>query len=67
MKTACECVDPACAAHPGISTCHALGLIILRSVDLPDATGTLLCAQCRDVALDSGRFEAGRLGARSTR
>ena len=65
MKTTCECVDPACSAHPGVAKCDALGLIILRSVDQPDSTGTLMCAQCRDVALESGRYDAGRLGARS--
>ncbi len=64
MKTACECDDPGCAAHPGVAKCDALGLIILRRVEVPDGAGTLLCAGCRDVALDSRRFEAGRLGAR---
>ncbi len=65
MKTVCECTDSTCTAHPGIAKCDALGLIVLRSVDAPDAVGTLMCARCRDVALDSGRFDAGRLGARS--
>lgn len=67
MKTICECADPKCAAHLGIGVCAALGLIILRNVDKPDSTGTLMCAECRDIALDSGRFDAGRLGARSRR
>lgn len=67
MKTTCECVDANCAAHPGVASCDALGLIILRRVDVPDHAGTLMCAECRDRALDSGRFDAGRLGARATR
>lgn len=65
MKTTCECTDSTCSAHPGVAQCDNLGLIILRSVDKPDSQGTLMCAQCRDIALDSGRFDAGRLGARS--
>ena len=67
VKTTCECTDPECKAHAGVSTCEELGLIILRRVDVPDSAGTLMCAGCRDNALDSGRFEAGRLGARTTR
>ena len=67
MKTACECADPACAAHRGVAKCDALGLIILYCVEELDHTGTLMCAQCRDGALESGRFDAGRLGARSVR
>lgn len=65
MKTACECTDAACSAHPGVAKCAGLGLIILRNVEMPDSQGTLMCAACRDVALDSGRFDAGRLGARA--
>jgi hypothetical protein len=67
LKTTCECSDTTCTAHPGVAMCGALGLIILRCVDEPDGSGTLMCAQCRDRALDSGRFDAGRLGARPTR
>ena len=67
MKTTCECADPWCAAHRGVRACEALGLIVLRRVDHQDGAGTLMCAACRDGALDSGRYDAGRLGARSTR
>ena len=66
MKTACECADKDCTAHSGVAKCEELGLIILRRVDGADRTGTLMCALCRDYALDSGRYDAGRLGARST-
>ncbi len=66
MKTNCECAEPTCAHHLG-RACPDLGLIILFNVDVPDHTGTLMCATCRDQALDSGRYDAGRLGARSTR
>ena len=65
MKTICECTDLTCTGHPGMPKCDDLGLIILRRVDPPDHTGTLMCARCRDRALDSGQFDAGRLGARS--
>ena len=67
MKTTCECADPACSAHPGVAKCDALGLIILRCVDEPGRGGTLMCAACRDRALDSGRYDAGRLGSRMIR
>jgi hypothetical protein len=67
VKTTCECADTTCVAHLGVAKCEALGLIILRRVDVPDHSGTLMCAECRDRALDSGQFDAGRLGARSTR
>ena len=40
MKTACECTDAACSAHPGVAKCAGLGLIILRNVDMPDSQGT---------------------------
>ena len=67
MKTTCECADVMCSAHLGVSTCGGLELIILRRVDGTDSAGTLMCARCRDYALDSGAYDAGRLGARSTR
>ena len=67
VKTTCECTDKQCEAHAGVAKCEDLGLIILRRVDAADSAGTLMCAGCRDNALDSGRFEAGRLGARTTR
>jgi hypothetical protein len=65
MKTTCACVDVQCRVHPGVRGCGALGLIILFDADKPGSTGTLMCAGCRDRALESGRFDAGRLGARS--
>lgn len=67
MKTTCECANTTCVGHRGGAKCDALGLIILRRVDIPDHSGTLMCAECRDRALDSGRFDAGRLGARTAR
>jgi hypothetical protein len=67
MKTACECVDPECAAHPGVAACGALGLIIMHRAAGPDGAGTLMCAGCRDYALESGTHDAGRLGARAKR
>ena len=63
----CECDDPTCAAHLGVALCDALGLIIMHDVEEPDSAGKLMCDRCRDRALESGRFDAGRLGARSTR
>ena len=44
----------------------AFGLIVMRRVDHEDGPGTLMCADCRDYGLESGRYDAGRLGARST-
>jgi hypothetical protein len=67
MKTTCECVDPACVAHSSAANCDALGLIILFSADVPDHSGTLMCASCRDRALESGRYDAGRLAARAVK
>ena len=67
MKMACECADRSCTGHRGSPSCGALGLLIMRRVDHADGAGTLLCADCRDFALEPGRYSAGRLGARSTR
>ena len=66
MKMACECGDRACPVHRGATKCKGLGLIILRDLQDPDSTGKLMCARCRDRALESGRFDAGRLGARAS-
>ena len=66
MKTTCECADPGCAAHPRVGWCDALGLLIMRRVDHEDGPGTLMCAACRDYGLESGRYDAGRLGARTS-
>jgi hypothetical protein len=65
MKTTCECADRQCAAHRGVARCGGLGLIILRRVDGADGAGTLMCADCRDQALESGDYDAGRLDARA--
>ena len=65
MKTTCECLDPWCTAHRGVRGCDALGLIVMRRVDHEDGPGTLMCADCRDYGLESGRYDAGRLGART--
>lgn len=66
MKMACECRDPGCAAHPAIPSCDAPGLLMMRRVGVSDAPGTLMCAACRDYGLESGRYDAGRLGARTS-
>jgi hypothetical protein len=67
VKTACECADPGCAAHPRVGSCDAVGILLMRRVDHADGPGTLMCGGCRDYALESGRYDAGRLGARMVR
>jgi len=58
-RVPCECADPGCPAHVGVSRCRELtyerGHVLFRS-DMDDRTGTVFCAECLTDALDSGLF-----------
>lgn len=53
----CDCHDPGCAGHLGVSDCHRAGRFPLRRVDMGDAHATMLfCEACLDDAMPSGLF-----------
>jgi hypothetical protein len=53
----CECVDPGCPEHRGISECFNSALRkALRRIDMDDHTGTLMCEACAEDAMSSGLF-----------
>lgn len=54
----CECSDPGCPMHTGHSDCHMKAKILLLRVDMEDKTGTAMCHECAEDAMDSGVFRA---------
>ena len=52
----CECKDPGCPIHKGISKCEAHGEYTLHRVDQTDETGTKFCDACGCDAASSGVF-----------
>jgi len=56
----CECSDPGCPAHNGVSSCEAMAKITLYRVDMEDRTGTAMCDDCADDAFASGVFSSER-------
>ena len=54
----CECADAGCAGDHGssIGPCGKVAITTLYRVDMEDATGTDMCVECSDDALDSGVF-----------
>ena len=53
---ACECSDPGCPVHKGISSCSRLAITVLYRVDMEDRTGTAMCEGCASDAFESGLF-----------
>ena len=47
----CECADPGCPAHKGVSDCAAKTACVLFRVDMDDETGTAMCEACAEDAL----------------
>ena len=54
----CECSDPGCPAHLGLSSCAREGADILYRIDMEDETGTAMCEACAADAFESGVFYA---------
>lgn len=52
----CECSDPGCPVHKGESNCSKKAKYCLIRIDMDDQTGTLMCGDCADDALESGLF-----------
>lgn len=52
----CECTDPGCPEHEGVSKCTKVAMITVHRVDMEDDTGTRMCHGCGEDALDSGVF-----------
>lgn len=52
----CECSDPWCPVHDGVSRCINRRKNLLFRVDMEDHTGTWMCSGCADDAFDSGLF-----------
>lgn len=50
----CECTDQCCPCN---GTCHQRAVAILYRCDMEDKTGTAMCSECTNDALDSGLFE----------
>lgn len=54
---ACECADPGCNVHTGLSHCEGRGTATLRRIDMEDYSGTHMCQACADDALESGVYD----------
>jgi hypothetical protein len=52
----CECADPGCPIHPGLSHCEKRAEVTLRRADMEDWSGVRFCADCADDAMESGVF-----------
>jgi len=55
-EVVCECADPGCTVHRGMSDCLNMSYDILYRVDMHDETGTAMCEHCADDAFASGLF-----------
>ena len=56
MAGRCECSDPGCPVHYGSVSCVGNALFVAFRYDTEDSTGTAMCDECTDDALDSGLF-----------
>lgn len=58
VKPHCECSDPGCPVHHGISECkNTSRLKTLYRIDMEDRTGTQFCPRCANDAYESGLFD----------
>ena len=54
----CECSDPGCPAHEGVSECTNEASSTVRRIDMEDGTTTFeFCQECTEDALESGVFD----------
>jgi DNA-binding IscR family transcriptional regulator len=56
-KRRCECSDPGCPVHRGVSRCMKAATQVLRRIDMEDRTGTRMCHDCAEDAYGSGLFD----------
>ncbi len=54
QRQKCECADPGCPQCHGHCKANATGLAF--RVDMEDRTGTPMCSECGDDAMNSGVF-----------
>jgi hypothetical protein len=59
-KHNCECTDPGCPVHKGSYCANKSRTITVYRVDMEDKTGTRMCRECANDALDSGVFRSER-------
>jgi len=52
----CECADPECVHHKGISDCKDTANTIMYRIDMDDTSGTLMCDDCANDATQGGLF-----------
>ena len=53
----CECSDPGCPEHKGISQCEKNAKHVVRRIDMEDGTTKFyMCTKCTEDALESGVF-----------
>lgn len=53
----CECSDPGCKGHKGVSECTAKGYIKVARYDYEtNGDHFLMCRSCAEDALESGMF-----------
>ena len=52
----CECHDPGCEMHPGISDCQNVADTVLQRIDLVGESRTAFCEECAMDAESSGVF-----------
>lgn len=53
---ACGCCDPGCAEHEGWSECGKRATTTLWRIDMEDWTGTDMCSECAQDAMEAGVF-----------
>lgn len=56
LNVRCMCTDPACPIHKPSNNCKAQANITLYRIDMTDRTGTPMCYECANDAMDSGVF-----------
>lgn len=52
----CECTDPRCPVHAGVSKCSKLAEATVRRIDM-DSGGIPMCEECAKDAMESGVFD----------
>ena len=57
VRLKCECCDPRCPVHGGISECKYKAVTRVRRIDMEDGKTTFnMCKRCAVDALESGVF-----------
>jgi hypothetical protein len=60
----CECSDPGCPVHPGLSNHCELATTVLYRIDMEDNMGTAMCEACAADAYESELFSDEPLSER---